>query len=121
MSAEAPTTIRNNLPTTVAAMFALSAFAVAVLAGMQSHASAGAVIVRALMAMLICYPIGLMAGFIAHKVIQDHLKYHRQKNPVDSEEFDVSVDSAGHSTDSTQAQMKQNAPNESSEEEILVV
>ena len=70
--------------TTVAGAFALTAFAVAVLAGLGSGNPATSVLVRALMAMLVCYPIGLALGTIAQRLVQDEVERHRATNPEPS-------------------------------------
>ena len=71
--------------TTIAGLFALSAFAVAILAGLASDNSAQSVLTRALLAMLVCYPIGLAVGMIAFQLVDEHVEAHREAHPTDKE------------------------------------
>ncbi len=74
----------------IAGCFALAAFAVAVLAGLAGGNSAVSILIRALIAMMGCYPIGLMIGMICQRVMTDHIEAHReaatmsQSSPTDS-------------------------------------
>ncbi len=61
----------------IAACFALAAFTVAVVAGMAGGNPAMSVLVRALIAMIGCYPIGLIIGLICARVMADHVQAHR--------------------------------------------
>ena len=58
----------------IAACVALAAFAVAVVAGLFSGNDAAAVLLRALLAMLVCYPVGMLIGIVCQRVIADHLR-----------------------------------------------
>jgi hypothetical protein len=73
--------VKGIAATTIAGAFALTAFAVAVLAGLGSGNPAPSVLVRALIAMLVCYPIGLVLGTIAQRLVQDEIERHRDSNP----------------------------------------
>jgi hypothetical protein len=66
----------------IGAIFALCAFSVAVLAGLSSGNSATSVVGRALLAMIVCYPIGLVAGCICQHVLREHLRAHADAHPV---------------------------------------
>ena len=66
----------------IAGSFALAAFAVAVLSGLFSDNPASAVLGRAVMSMVVCYPIGLMAGMLCERVITAHVEAHRQSHPA---------------------------------------
>ncbi len=74
----------------IAGCFALAAFAVAVLAGLAGGNSAASILTRALIAMICCYPIGLMIGVICQRVMTDHIEASRasatmpQSSPTDS-------------------------------------
>ena len=61
----------------IAACFALAAFAVAVVAGMAGGNPATAILIRALIAMIGCYPVGLIIGLICARVMTDHIQAHR--------------------------------------------
>ncbi len=61
-------------PHVIAGCFALAAFAVAVVAGVAGGNPASVVLGRALLAMTLCYPMGLMIGALCHRVVQEHLE-----------------------------------------------
>ncbi len=61
----------------IAACFALAAFAVAVVAGIAGGNPATSILVRALIAMIGCYPAGLIIGLICARVMTDHIQAHR--------------------------------------------
>ena len=96
--------MRRIPPTTIAGLFGLAAFAVAILAGLTSGNSAQSVLTRALLAMLACYPIGLAVGMIALRLVDEHVEAHRSANPSE-ESSDASdapapnVDEHGRPTD----------------------
>lgn len=58
----------------IAACVALAAFAVAVVAGLYGGSEAAAILMRALLSMLVCYPVGLAIGGICQRVLADHLR-----------------------------------------------
>lgn len=66
----------------ISACFALASFAVAILAGLASDNPASSVLARALMAMIICYPVGLVVGMICERLIVAHIEAHQLANPV---------------------------------------
>jgi hypothetical protein len=82
---------------TVAGCFALASFSIALLAGIATGNAADTVLVRALLAMTFCYPVGLAIGMVAQVVINDHIDRHRFDNPApDSTTYeDVMRSSAG--------------------------
>ncbi len=57
----------------IAGCFALAAFSVAVIAGLASDNTAATILTRALFAMVACYPVGLLVGFVCRRVIEQHL------------------------------------------------
>ncbi len=57
----------------IAGCFALAAFSVAVIAGLASDNTAASILTRALFAMVACYPVGLLVGFVCRHVIEQHL------------------------------------------------
>lgn len=65
----------------IAACFALAAFAVAILAGLSANAAPAQVLWRAVVAMFVCYPVGLIAGVICHRVVEAHVAAHKAANP----------------------------------------
>jgi putative Mn2+ efflux pump MntP len=64
----------------VAGCFALAAFAVAVVAGIAAGNPPTSILIRALMAMLICYPLGMMIGLVCQHVIEQHIKAEARAN-----------------------------------------
>ena len=68
--------------TTIAGTFAMAAFAVAILAGLASGNAATSVLLRAVGAMLVCYPIGLAAGGVAQRLVQEHVERFRSEHPA---------------------------------------
>jgi hypothetical protein len=66
----------------VAGCFALAAFAVAVVAGLAGGNTPSSILVRALIAMIACYPLGLMIGLVCQHVIEQHGKATAGANAV---------------------------------------
>jgi hypothetical protein len=93
--------------TSIASVFALAAFAIAIVAGLASRNEAGAVLMRAILAMLACYPVGLALGHAAQRVIHDHVEAHRQANPAPANTEEVMADPS--------------APGPGDDEEVIVV
>jgi len=56
----------------IASCFALAAFTVALIAGMAGGNAAAQILLRAVVAMIVCYPVGLIAGGICDRIIQAH-------------------------------------------------
>ncbi|HRP61764.1 MAG TPA: hypothetical protein PK400_00545 [Phycisphaerales bacterium] len=63
----------GRLSSVMAACFALAAFAVATFAGLAVGNAATLVLMQALLAMVICYPVGLIVGIVCERVIDMHL------------------------------------------------
>lgn len=74
----------NSHAKVVAAVFALSAFAVALIAGAAAGNGATTVLIRALIALAACQVVGLFAGMIVERVIHEHEMRYRAENPVPS-------------------------------------
>ena len=62
----------------IAGCFALSAFAVAVVAGLAAQNPASSILFRALIAMIVCYPVGLIIGLICQRLMFDHIDAHQK-------------------------------------------
>lgn len=58
----------------IAGCFGLAAFAVAIIAGLASDNPAAQILLHAVIATLVCYPIGWIAGLICQRVIGLHLE-----------------------------------------------
>ena len=69
----------------IAACFSLAAFAVAILAGLVSGNGAISILVRAVLAMIVCYPVGLIIGLVCQRVVDDQMASYRQANPIADE------------------------------------
>jgi hypothetical protein len=57
----------------MAACFALAAFAVAIIAGLSAGNAPASVLSRAIIAMLLCYPVGFVAGLVCERVVSWHI------------------------------------------------
>ena len=62
----------------IAACFALAAFAVALIAGMLSGNSATQIVLNAIIVLIVCYPIGWMAGLLCQYVVHEHTAKQEQ-------------------------------------------
>ena len=68
-----PSQVSGRSGKIIASCFALTAFAVAIIAGLAAGNDAGAVLVRALLAMIGCHVIGLIVGMICQHVVTQHV------------------------------------------------
>jgi len=66
----------------IAGCFALSAFSVAILAGLAGENTTAQILQRAVISMIVCYPVGLIVGIICERVIVSHIKAHERANPT---------------------------------------
>lgn len=66
---------------TIAACLALTAFAVAIAAGLLAHNPAGLVLGRALVALVLGKAIGLLIGHVGTRVVEDQLRAYVSSNP----------------------------------------
>lgn len=66
----------------VAACFALAAFAVGVISGLAGDNPAAQILLRSLLSMAVCYPIGYVTGMICDRVVNEQIEKHRKANPV---------------------------------------
>ena len=69
----------------IAACFGLAAFTVAILSGLASGNAAASVLLRAVIAMTLCYPVGLVVGLICQRVLAEHLRSQREADPAPEE------------------------------------
>ena len=89
---------------TIAGCFALAAFAVAIVAGLSIRNAPHAVLWRALIALVVCYPVGLAVGMIAQQIVVQHVEAHRDAHPDtpphdEAAEIAVPLDEHGNPTD----------------------
>jgi len=75
----------------IAAAFSLSAFAVAVVAGMGARNPAASVLLNAVVAMVVCYALGRAAGAVIAHALGEHLAVYVKAHPVPVVELDVPV------------------------------
>ena len=66
----------------IAGCFALAAFAVAVVSGLAGMNPPTVVLGRALIIMLLCYPVGFLVGLICQRAIDEHHHAFESANPV---------------------------------------
>ena len=57
----------------IASCFALAAFAIALFAGLLGGNDAAQILLRAVTAMIVCYPVGVIVGLICDGVIHSHV------------------------------------------------
>lgn len=74
--------LRSTAPTTIAGLFALAAFAVAVISGLAGAVEPTAILLRAIVSLLACYPIGFLLGGVALRLANEHIEAHRAANPA---------------------------------------
>lgn len=63
---------RRGAAPKVGACFALAAFAVAMIAGLESGLPMLTVLARGVLVLLVCYPVGIVIGLIIDRIIADH-------------------------------------------------
>lgn len=61
----------------IACVFALAAFAVAIIAGLSAGNGAARVLGSALAAMVVCHILGLVIGAIGQRIVTEHLQNAR--------------------------------------------
>ncbi len=85
----------------IAGCFALAAFAVAVLAGLAGGNTPTLILFRALIAMVACYPLGLLIGLVCQRVIEEHVKAHADAvaEPTAASPAEQSAESAKEAED----------------------
>lgn len=69
----------------IAGVFAMSAFSIALLSGLLVDNPASAILSRALVALLLCYVLGLVVGAICEYVVREHLERYKEAHPVPAE------------------------------------
>lgn len=68
----------------VAAIFALAGFAVALVAGLAAGNSSVRVLGAALVSMVVCHILGMAAGAIGERTVNEHLESYRKARPIGS-------------------------------------
>ncbi|MCH8152460.1 MAG: hypothetical protein IH830_08820 [Planctomycetes bacterium] len=98
------------LSNVLAGCFAMAAFAVAILAGLAVGNSPASILLRALIAMIVCYPVGLMIGLAVQRVVSDQLE--AQQKAIDDEDEAKPVEASA---------TEQSAENAEDAEDLIVV
>ncbi|MBZ0172506.1 MAG: hypothetical protein K8E66_09025 [Phycisphaerales bacterium] len=65
-----------------ASALGLTAFAVATTAGLANGAAGGEILIRAIISMVVCYPIGLVLGFISGHAVDEFTAAYKSNQPV---------------------------------------
>jgi len=94
----------------VGGCFAMCAFSVAVLAGLTASNGATTILIRAILAMIICYPLGWIVGVICRRAIDEHVRSLGTEQDSDADEETPPASDAGETA----------SPKEEEEEVILV-
>lgn len=81
----------NEQVKVIATAFALCGFAVAVTCGLLADNSAHVVLLRALLAMILCQFVGIAAGHCIMHAIDEHVNTYIQNRPVPSINPSVSI------------------------------
>jgi hypothetical protein len=61
----------------IACCFALAAFSVAIVAGLSAGKDAAQILLHAVVAMMLCYPVGLVAGMVCEREVRVHIQSQR--------------------------------------------
>lgn len=69
----------------IAACFAIVAFVAAVAIGAAAGNAVETVLYRAMIVLLVCWPIGWAVGMLAQKVNELSIQAYKQKNPIQSD------------------------------------
>lgn len=72
----------GTLPKVVSACCGLSAFAVAVVAGLAADNAGDVILLRALVGMVACQVVGLVVGMIIERVVIESVESYKQSKPV---------------------------------------
>jgi hypothetical protein len=83
----------------IAGCFALAAFAVAIVAGLGAEHGAAQVLLRSVIAMMLCYPVGLVAGMVCERVMRAHVESLRAAEAA-RESSDLELESQSSSSPS---------------------
>lgn len=70
----------------IATCFALVSFAAALLIGLHSGNSAGVLIWRATLVMVVCWIVGRVVGAVAQRVVDEHIESYKREHPIPGDE-----------------------------------
>jgi len=88
----------------MAGCFSMAAFAVAIIAGLSSGNPAVLILGRALIAMVLCYVVGLVVGVICERVIALHMQEHAEKHPLPTSNDEGRAEQSDASADTQEAE-----------------
>jgi hypothetical protein len=88
--------MRGKPSSVIAGCFAMAAFAVAILAGLAGENETISILTRSLVAMFICYPLGLIVGMICERLVSEHVRSNAAAHPIRGESHGA-AHSAAHS------------------------
>lgn len=83
----------------IGSCFAMAGFAVAILAGLSADLNTAQILQRAVVAMIFCYPVGMIAGMICQRVVDNHVAAHHVSNPTPSADGSERLDATVASDD----------------------
>lgn len=66
----------------IASIFALAAFAVAIVAGLGAGNTPARVLATAVGAMIVCQVVGLCVGAVGERIVNEHIQSQRNKSAV---------------------------------------
>lgn len=73
-------------PRVIATCFSLTAFAASIIIGAYWASNPTATVLwRALLVMIVSYPVGLVVGMFLFRVVQDHIDEHRRAHPMEEQ------------------------------------
>ncbi len=84
---------------TIAGCFALAAFSVALMAGLAVGNTATSILIRALFAMVACYPLGLLVGLVCRHIIEQNGAGSRSETDTAAGPAEQSAESAEREED----------------------
>lgn len=81
----------------------MAAFAVAILAGLAAGNAPASILLRALIAMVACYPVGLMIGLVCQRVVTDHIQSQEPSSAAADQDAEASApDQSAESAERTE-------------------
>jgi putative Mn2+ efflux pump MntP len=81
----------------IASCFSLSGFAVAIVAGMAVGNPSNRILTVAICSLIVCHIVGLCAGLIGERIVEEYMKEYRAARPVVPGSHPQPVESSGAS------------------------
>ncbi len=78
--------MKGTISQVVAGCSGMAAFAISILAGLNASNGAVTILSRAILAMAICYIVGLVVGLVIQHVIKLHLQEYEAENPAEDDD-----------------------------------